>query len=288
MKILVAGATGVVGRSLLPLLVAAGHDVSGMTRRRDRAASIEALGAHPVIVDVLDSRRLRKAVKAEKPDVIIHQLTDLSAEDFAANGLLRIDGTRNLVEAARAAKVETMIAQSIAWLYVKGDEPAVETDALDGTLPPYKGVAALEEAVASMPRGIVLRYGALYGPGTWYAPGGAIAKRVQAGELNLSPAWTSFVHVDDAASAAVAALDWEAGAVNIVDDEPATFNDWLPLYAESLDAPGPKAGKHAALTGRPISNAKARGLGWEPTYPSWRSGGLITPAQEPEGDASRV
>ena len=183
MKILVAGATGVVGRSLVPQLVAAGHEVSGTTRRREKAVLLEELGAHPVVVDVLDSRRLRKAVKAEKPDVVIHQLTDLSAEDFAANGLLRIDGTRNLVEAARSARVETMIAQSIAWLYVKGEEPAVETDPLDGTLAPYKGVAALEEAVADMPRGVLLRYGALYGPGTWYAPGGAIAKRVQAGEL---------------------------------------------------------------------------------------------------------
>ncbi|GAA3220143.1 NAD(P)-dependent oxidoreductase [Actinocorallia longicatena] len=279
MKILVAGATGVVGRSLVPRLVAAGHEVSGTTRRRAKAGLLEELGAHPVVVDVLDARRLRKAVKAEKPDVIIHQLTDLSAEDFAANGLLRIDGTRNLVEAAHSAGVQTMIAQSIAWLYVKGEAPAVESDALDGTLPPYKGVAALEEAVADMPRGIVLRYGALYGPGTWYAPGGAIAARVQAGELNTSPAWTSFVHVDDAAAAAVAALDWEPGVVNIVDDEPATSNEWLPLYAEALGGPEPRAGRHAAATGRPASNAKARSLGWEPRYTSWRTGGLITAAE---------
>lgn len=277
MKILVAGATGVIGRALVPLLIEAGHEVSGTTRRRDKAPLLEELGAHPVVVDVLDGRRLRKAVKAERPDVIIHQLTDLSAEDFAANGLLRIDGTRNLVEAARAARVDTMIAQSIAWLYVQGEDLATEDEALDGALPPYKGVSALEEAVADMPNGVILRYGALYGPGTWYAPEGAIANRVMANELARTPAWTSFVHVDDAAAAAVQALDWPAGPVNIVDDEPATSEDWLPLYADSLGAPEPHAGRHARATGRPVSNAKAKTLGWAPKHRSWRTGLIGTP-----------
>jgi nucleoside-diphosphate-sugar epimerase len=281
MKILVAGATGVVGRALVPLLVEAGHEVSGTTRRRERVPFLESLGAHPVVVDVFDGRRLRKAVKAERPEVVIHQLTDLSAENFGANNTLRIEGTRNLVEAARHAGVQTVIAQSIAWSYVKGEEPAVESDALDTTLPPYQGVAALEAAVSAVPRGIILRYGALYGPGTWYAPGGAIADRVQNGELALSPAWTSFVHVADAAAAAVAALGWESGAVNIVDDEPATAADWLPLYADALGAPAPHLGRHAAATGRPVSNAKARELGWTPQYPSWRTG-LIKAAEPAE------
>ncbi|QXJ24017.1 NAD(P)-dependent oxidoreductase [Actinomadura graeca] len=272
MKILLAGATGVVGRRLIPLLVQAGHEVAGTTRREARAAAVRGYGASPVVVDVLDAAAVREAVEAERPDAIIHQLTDLSGEDFEANSHLRIEGTRNLVDAARAAGVETMIAQSIAWLYVAGDEMAVETDPLDPTLPPYEGVAALEEAVAEMPRGVVLRYGALYGPGTWYAPGGAIAKRVRAGNMSLSPAWTSFVHADDAATAALAALDWPAGAVNIVDDEPAAAADWLPVYSAALGAPTPPTARHAAVTGRPVSNAKALGLGWKPQIPSWRTG----------------
>ncbi|MFG1856459.1 NAD-dependent epimerase/dehydratase family protein [Actinomadura geliboluensis] len=273
MKILLAGATGVVGRRLIPLLVQAGHEVAGTTRRSDRAGLLRDLGAAPVVVDMLDGRAVRDAVAAERPDAVIHQLTDLSAEDFDANSRLRIAGTRHLVDAAKAAGVETMVAQSIAWLYVPGDTAAVESDPLDSSLPPYAGVAALEDAVGEMPRGVVLRYGALYGPGTWYAPDGAIAERARAGTLRLAPSWTSFVHADDAASAALAALDWPAGAVNIVDDEPATTADWLPVYSAAIGAPHPgSAGKHAATTGRPVSNAKALDLGWKPQVTSWRTG----------------
>ncbi|HEU5156931.1 MAG TPA: NAD(P)-dependent oxidoreductase [Streptosporangiaceae bacterium] len=272
MKILVAGATGVIGRSLVPLLIDAGHEVAGTTRRPERAESLTELGARPLIVDAFDADALRAAVTAERPDVIVHQLTDLSAEDFKANSRLRAEGTRNLVAAARAADVETMIAQSIAWLYLPGPTPAVEDDPLDPSAPPYDGVAALETAVATMPRGVVLRYGAFYGPGTWYAPDGAIADRVRAGELALTPAWTSFVHVDDAAAATLAALDWPAGPVNIVDDDPATANDWLPVYSDIIGAPEPGVARHAAATGRPVSNAKAHDLGWKPKYSTWRTG----------------
>ncbi|WP_396450552.1 NAD-dependent epimerase/dehydratase family protein [Actinomadura sp.] len=273
MKIFLAGATGVIGRRLIPLLVQAGHEVAGTTRRTGRAGLLRDLGAEPVVVDMLDGPAVRDAVAAARPDAVIHQLTDLSEEDFGANSRLRIAGTRNLVDAARAAGVETMIAQSIAWLYVPGDAPAVETDPLDSSLPPYEGVAALEKAVAEMPRGVVLRYGALYGPGTWYAPDGAIAERVRAGTMRPAPSWTSFVHTEDAASAALAALDWPAGPVNIVDDEPATTADWLPVYSATIGAPHPgSAGKHAATTGRPVSNAKALSLGWKPRFTSWRTG----------------
>ncbi|WP_067833403.1 NAD-dependent epimerase/dehydratase family protein [Actinomadura kijaniata] len=272
MKIFVAGATGVVGRRLVPLLVAAGHQVTGTTRRPERARTLADQRATPVVVDVMDAAALASAVAEARPDVIVHQLTDLSDEDFAANSRLRIVGTRNLVDAARAAGVETMVAQSIAWLYRPGDTPAVESDPLDPSLPPYEGVAALEQAVAEMPRGVVLRYGALYGAGTWYAPDGAIAERVRNGSLRRTPAWTSFVHADDAAAAVLTALDWPAGPVNIVDDEPATSAEWLPVYCEALGMPTPGTARHAAATGRPASNARARELGWKPRIASWRTG----------------
>jgi nucleoside-diphosphate-sugar epimerase len=272
LKILVAGATGVIGRHLVPLLIQAGHEVVGTTRRPERAESLTEMGARPLVVDAYDAAALHDAVTAERPDVVMHQLTDLSTEDFEANSRLRAEGTRNLVAAARAAEVETMIGQSIAWVYAPGTRPAVEDDPLDPSAPPYAGVVALEEGVGTMPRGVVLRYGALYGPGTWYAPDGAIADRVRAGELALNPAWTSFVHVDDAATAALAALDWPAGPVNVVDDEPATANEWLPVYAEIIGAPEPGVARHAAATARPVSNAKAHGLGWKPKYSTWRTG----------------
>ncbi|MFC5183949.1 NAD-dependent epimerase/dehydratase family protein [Actinomadura harenae] len=272
MKILVAGATGVVGRRLVPLLVQAGHEVVGTTRSPERAQLVADQHATPVVVDVLDAAALAAALAEHAPDVVIHQLTDLSAEDFAANSRLRIDGTRNLVDAARAAGVERMIAQSIAWVYRPGAEPATEDDELDPSLQPHPAVASLEEAVGEMPHGVVLRYGAFYGPGTWYAPGGAIAERVHAGALSLTPTWTCFVHVDDAASAAVAALDWPAGPVNIVDDEPATAAEWLPVYSSALGAPTPPTARHAAKQGRPVSNTRARELGWKPRLESWRDG----------------
>jgi nucleoside-diphosphate-sugar epimerase len=272
LKVLVAGATGAIGRRLVPLLVQTGHTVSGITRRPERAETLTEMGARPLVVDVFDADALREVVAGDRPDVVVHQLTDLSAEDFKANSRLRAVGTRNLVEAAQAAGVQTMVAQSIAWVYRPGPRPAVEEDPLDPSAPPYAGVAALEETVDVMSRGVVLRYGAFYGPGTWYAPDGAIADRVRAGDLAKTPVWTSFIHVDDAATAALEALDWPAGPVNIVDDEPATAAEWLPVYSAAIGAPEPGIARHAAEIGRPVSNAKARGLGWKPTYPSWRTG----------------
>lgn len=258
MKIFVAGASGAIGRRLLPLLIEAGHTVTGTTRHSDRAQGIADLGAEPVLVDVFDSDRLRAAVAEAAPDVVVHQLTDLSGEDFEANSRLRIKGTRNLVDAAKAAAVEVMVAQSIAWLYVPGTEPAVETDPLDPAVRSYAGVVALEEAVAEMTRGVVLRYGRLYGPGTWYAPDGLITERIRKGEFDEGPSWGCFVHVDDAAAAAVSALDWPAGVVNIVDDEPTT--DWIKAFGGTPPKGVP--------SGRPISNAKAHSLGWRPAHPS--------------------
>ncbi|MEV5571046.1 NAD(P)-dependent oxidoreductase [Spirillospora sp. NPDC052269] len=272
MKILVAGATGVVGRRLVPLLVQAGHEVVGTTRSPERAQLIADQHATPCVVDVFDAEALTAALTEHAPDVVIHQLTDLSAGDFDANARLRIDGTRNLVDAARAAGVEKMIAQSIAWVYRPGEDPATEDDDLDPSLQPYPAVAALEKAVGEMPHGVVLRYGAFYGPGTWYAPEGAIAQQVHAEALKLTPSWTCFVHVDDAASAAVAALDWPEGPVNIVDDEPATAAEWVPVYSAALGAPTPPTARHAALQGRPVSNARALELGWKPRLASWREG----------------
>lgn len=272
MKILVAGATGAVGRRLVPLLVEAGHEVSGTTRSAERAGLVSEMKAKPVVVDVLDAGALTDALARVRPDAVIHQLTDLRAEDFEANARLRTEGTRNLVTAARDAGVEMMIGQSISWVYEPGDEPAVETDPLDAAARPYPGISALEEQIGTMPHGIVLRYGALYGPDTWYAAEGAIAERVRGGGLALTPAWTSFVHVEDAATAALAALEWPAGPVNIVDDEPARAAEWLPVYSSLLGAPTPHPARHAAGTGRPVSNAKARSLSWKPQTPSWRTG----------------
>jgi nucleoside-diphosphate-sugar epimerase len=277
MKIFLAGATGVVGRLLLPLLVEAGHDVAGTTRSANKQGQIIAMGGRPVLVDALDRDSMFAALNDERPDVVIHQLTDLSARNFGANSQLRIDGTRNLVDAALKVGVERMIAQSISWVCVPGEKPAHEDELLDlEAAPPRRrtiaAVQSLEQTLLEMPVGVVLRYGLLYGPDTWYSRSGLTTEQIRRGEITASDAVTSFLHVSDAAQAAVPALNWPAGAVNIVDDTPAAGREWVPLYAKLVGAPAPpiQAGRQGWERGE--SNAKARQLGWNPQYPTWREG----------------
>jgi len=277
MRVLVAGATGAVGRRLVPALVAAGHEVAGTTRTEGGARLLRGLGARPLLVDAFDGAGLSRALGAERPEAVIHQLTDLSRLDLEANARLRIEGTRNLVDAARAAGVRRMVAQSIAFAYGPGRAPAREDEPLDlGAHPPrlrtVEGVAALERTVAEMEQGVVLRYGTLYGPGTFYAPGGLVAERIRKGEMPATGGATSFLHVDDAAAAASLALGWPAGTVNVVDDEPAPGWAWIPVLAALLGGPPPPVGGPGAPAERGASNARARGLGWRPAYASWREG----------------
>lgn len=272
MKVFLAGAGGAIGRRLVPLLLEAGHEVVGTTRRPEVAEAIRAQGAEPIVVDVYDADALASAVARCAPDAVIHQLTDLSAMDYAANGRLRKVGTPNLVAAARAAGVERIVAQSIAWIYAPGDGPATEQDPLDDSASAYGGIVALERSVTELPHAVVLRYGSFYGPGTWYAPDGAFGEQARRGELTATPAWASFIHVDDAAAAALAALDWPAGVFNVVDDEPAPGLEWVPCFCEAVGAPAPPVDADSPASGRPVSNARAREQGWAPRHGSWRSG----------------
>jgi nucleoside-diphosphate-sugar epimerase len=182
------------------LLIEAGHDVTAMTRRRKAVEVLRSQGAEPVAADAFDRAAAFAAVGGA--EVVIHQLTDLRERDFAANARLRVEGTRNVVDAALAAGVRRMIAQSIAFAYVVGDGPADEERPLD--LERWSAVAALEAATAELPEWVVLRYGLFYGPGTWY-------DRIPADAA-------SFVHVDAAAAAAVQALHWPSGTYNICED----------------------------------------------------------------------
>ncbi len=219
MRIFLAGAAGVIGRRLTPLLVLMGHEVTGTTRSADKAGSLEAMCARPVVVDVFDADALTAAVVAARPDVVIHQLTDLPsapgtpgyAEGQQRNNRLRRDGTRNLVLAAKAAGARRVIAQSIAFAYAPGEGPRHESDPLDlaadGTRAlTVAGVAALEKAVLGTPpiAGTVLRYGYFYGPGTW----------------NETPSRPPSIHIDAAAHAVLLALERGAsGIYNIAEDD---------------------------------------------------------------------
>jgi nucleoside-diphosphate-sugar epimerase len=276
MRIFLAGGSGAIGRQLIPLLIADGHAVFATTRRPDRLSAIAALGAEPLVLDALDRDAVHSTLAGLKPDAIIHQLTDLAGGVGPGNAALRVHGTRNLVDAAKAVGVDRMVAQSIAWVVEPGSSPANESTPLDpDTTEPragtVAGVRALETAVLELPYGVVLRYGQLYGPGTWYARNGRYGQDALAGILPATPAIATFVHVTDAARAAVAALAWPPGTVNILDDTPAPGTDWVPVFAAVLDAPPPSS-EPGPATGRLISNAKMHTLGFSLTYPSWRTG----------------
>lgn len=306
MRVLLAGAAGVMGRQLAPRLVAAGHDVVGMTRNPAKRDAVTALGATPVIADALDPDQVAAAVATAEPEAIIHQLTAIGAIDirhfdraFALTNRLRSEGTDHLLSAGRAVGVKRFLAQSYtSWPYARTGGPVKdEDDPLDptpvgGMRESMRAIRHLEDAVTSADWtvGIVLRYGAFYGPGTSIAPGGEQYEMVRKRRFPLvgdgAGVW-SFVHVGDAAQATVAALsEGERGIYNVVDDEPAPVAEWLPALARAIGAPKPwhvprwagrlfagEAGAIMMTEVRGAANAKAkRELHWQPEHPSWREG----------------
>ena len=280
MHVFLAGSTGVLGRRIIPLLTGGGHQVTALTRRSDRTGMLLSLGAHPAVADALDQESLAAAVKLAAPDVVMHQLTDLTAGTSTSNAVLRARGTRNLMDAARGAGVGRVISQSIAWAYSAGCEPADEETPLDlGAAEPrlttIRGVAALEQMTREAPEWVVLRYGIFYGPDTWYEPRGNKAADARASRLVADDNVASFVHVDDAAAAAVQALTWPSGPVNICDDEPATGRQWVPAFCQAVGAPTPAASSPGTRQpwARGADNHHARThLAWSPRFPSWCQG----------------
>ena len=239
MRIFLAGATGVIGRRVVPLLVDRGHSVTGLVRRAADAGWLRSLGAKAVRGRRVRRDGVRRAVALAAPDVVMHQLTDLKGGNFRANSEMRMTGTRYLVDAALAAGIRRVVAQSIAWAYQAGKGPAAEDVPLDlgsegSRRRTVQGVAALEAAVREAPEWVVLRYGVLYGPGTWYSRGGLMAEQAARGELAADGDVSSFVHVDDAAGAAVEALAWPSGFVNVCDDVPAAGREWVPAFCRAV------------------------------------------------------
>jgi nucleoside-diphosphate-sugar epimerase len=307
MRIFVAGATGALGRRLVPLLVEGGHQVTAMTRSPGKAAGLRAAGAAPVVADALDRDDVLRVVAAARPEVVVHQLTDLAGTTnlkkfdagFAATNRLRTEGTDNLLAAARAAGARRLVAQSFAgWPFARVGGPVkTEEDPLDPDPPAelrrtLDAIRHLEAAVARAEgiEGLVLRYGGFYGPGTSAGVGGYMLDDLRRRRLPVVGAGTgvwSFVHIDDAAAATAAAVERGApGLYQIVDDDPAPVSEWLPALAEAAGARPPRrvpvwaarllAGEHGVVLMtevRGADNAKAkRELGWRPAYPSWRQG----------------
>jgi nucleoside-diphosphate-sugar epimerase len=278
MRIFLAGGTGAIGRLLIPMLLNAGHEVTASSRTAAGVDAIKAAGAEATRLDAFDRDGVAQAVARSAPELIVHQLTALSVGDPAANARIRREGTRNLVDAAHAAGVGRIIAQSIAWAYKPGDRPAGEGTPLDVSAAPPRantigGIQALEAAVAELDHSVVLRYGTLYGPDTWYRRGGLVAESLAAGTMPATDAVSSFLHVQDAAHAVIEALAWPSGPVNIVDDEPAPGRTWIPALCEALGLAAPEPSPGRAGWERGADNTYARDtLGWQPLHPSWRTG----------------
>jgi nucleoside-diphosphate-sugar epimerase len=306
MRVFVAGATGAIGRRLVPQLVEAAHQVTAITRSKEKLGMLSDLGAEAVSCDVFDAGRLGTVVARAEPDAVINQLTDLPQslnprklkEYYAANNRVRREGTRNLLDAARGAGARRFLVQGSAYWYgptggpVKTEEAPLYLDAPAPIGPAVATIKEVEDAVLSAEgiEGVVLRYGMFYGPGTWYAKDGDVGRQVRKRRypmIGRGEGTYSFIHVDDAASATVAALERaRPGVYNVVDDEPSTAAEWMPVYAEALGAKRPL--RVPAFVARLIvggalvrwmlglqgaSNQKIEDeLGWSPRYESWRRG----------------
>ncbi|HEX3561347.1 MAG TPA: NAD(P)-dependent oxidoreductase [Solirubrobacterales bacterium] len=309
MKVFVAGATGAIGKQLVPMLVEGGHEVTGMTRTAAKADLIRSLGARPAVVDALDPEAVAQAVAESEPEIVIHELTaiDLSSfsrsidKQFAETNRLRTEGLDHLLTAAKAAGARRFIAQSFAgWPYKRVGGPVKsEEDLLDDNPPKpvRESLAAIRHLEGAVTRaegieGIALRYGGFYGPGTSLAldPPGEQTQMVRRRRFpivgNGAGTW-SLVHIRDAAAATAAAMDrGDPGVYNVVDDDPAPVAVFLPELAKNIGAKPPRhvprwlgrlvGGEVAVImmtTIRGASNAKAkRELGWQLRYPSWRLG----------------
>ncbi|WP_200307172.1 NAD-dependent epimerase/dehydratase family protein [Streptomyces adelaidensis] len=302
MRVLVAGATGVVGYPLVGVLRARGHEVIALVREGSGGRAPEA--DEVVVADALDRDALLPAVRAARPEVVVHQMSALRLlrddppEAFARTARLRTEGTANLIDAARAAGARRLVAQSIAFAAAPAGDPVLDEDAPLYVDAPDPGWALTVRAVAELERqvsssglaGVVLRYGTLYGPRTAYARTGATARSVLAGRLPLpgdGSGIMSFLHVEDAVGAAVAAVEADAtGVFHVTDDDPAPAAQWLPHLARMLAGPSPRSVPtalaprllgwfmtHQLTSAHGAANDRARtALGWKPTRPSWRDG----------------
>jgi nucleoside-diphosphate-sugar epimerase len=298
MRVFVAGGSGVLGRRLVPQLVARGHEVTATTTSAAKLGLLGRLGAHGVVMDGLDAASVGEAVAAARPDTIVHQMTGLSVAHagkpnlrrpdrfFAVTNRLRSEGIDHLLAAAEATGVSHVVAQGHASMNGVREGGWVKTE--EDPLEVIAGTAAVNhlEDVVVKAGGAVLRYGGFYGPGAIDDQVELLRKR-QYPLVGRATGYMSWIHLDDAASATVLAVEQKAtGVFNIVDDDPAPIGEWLPYLAECAGAKPPRrlpawlarlvAGEMVVgmLTeGRAFSNAKAkRELGWELRYPSWRQG----------------
>jgi nucleoside-diphosphate-sugar epimerase len=307
MKVFLTGATGAIGRRIVPRLVERGHEVVGMTRSPSKEGMLRDLGAEPVVADGLDRRAVVKAIRRAEPEVVVHEMTAISDiksfrkldQEFELTNRLRAEGTDTLIEGARLAGARRVVAQSFGgWTsertggWVKTEEDPLDPNPPKAMSQSLAAIRHLEAAVTSADglEGVVLRYGGFYGAGSTLGEGGDFLEQIRKRRLPIvgdgAGRW-SFIQLDDAASATVLAIEGEAtGIYNVSDDEPAPVSEWLPYLARVLGAPPPRhvpvwlgrllagePGVSMFTKSRGVSNAKFKDeFGWTLEYPSWRKG----------------
>lgn len=273
-KIFVTGATGLIGMHLTQRLLEEGYEVAGLTTSSHGATKLTEHRVKPYIGNILNADEVMKAIGDYKPDIIIHQITDLKNANMEDNAKVRIEGTTNLVEAALKYSVKKIISQSIYFAVEGGEGLADETSPLDlkstgERLTTVKGVQVLEEQTARLPQYVILRFGYLYGPGTWFGKDGMIYQQFINGEVSVTDGEISFIHIEDAVDSTIQSLSFKSGIYHVVDDEPLQYETWAKRYAEHLNVtPQIHITEHKNYE-RGSTNSKFKAAGGRLKYPTF-------------------
>ena len=276
-KIFVTGATGLIGTKLTKRLIEEGYEVAGLTTSEKGKEKLDNAGVKAYIGNILEYDTIEKSIGDFKPDIIMNEITDLKQVDMSANTKVRIEGTKNLVEAAIKHDVPHIQSQSIAFVYEAGDTLATEETSLDYDASGDRkitvdGVEGLEKESARLNKHVILRYGLLYGPGTWYGKDGMIYNQFINGEVTMTDGVQSFIHIDDAVETAIQALNFESGIYNVADDEPVKGDDWAKWYANELNVSPTLNIEPAAPFERGVTNKKFKDQGGKLIYATWKDG----------------
>ncbi|MFI3377768.1 NAD-dependent epimerase/dehydratase family protein [Mammaliicoccus sciuri] len=276
-KIFVTGATGLIGTKLTKRLIEEGYEVAGLTTSEKGKEKLDNAGVKAYIGNILEYDTIEKSIGDFKPDIIMNEITDLKQVDMSANTKVRIEGTKNLVEAAIKHDVPHIQSQSIAFVYEAGDTLATEETSLDYDASGDRkitvdGVEGLEKESARLNKHVILRYGLLYGPGTWYGKDGMIFNQFINGEVTMTDGVQSFIHIDDAVETAIQALNFESGIYNVADDDPVKGDDWAKWYANELNVSPTLNIEPAAPFERGVTNKKFKDQGGKLIYATWKDG----------------
>ncbi|MCJ1783933.1 NAD-dependent epimerase/dehydratase family protein [Mammaliicoccus sciuri] len=276
-KIFVTGATGLIGTKLTKRLIEEGYEVAGLTTSEKGKEKLDNAGVKAYIGNILEYDTIEKSIGDFKPDIIMNEITDLKQVDMSANTKVRIEGTKNLVEAAIKHDVPHIQSQSIAFVYEAGDTLATEETSLDYDASGDRkitvdGVEGLEKESARLNKHVILRYGLLYGPGTWYGKDGMIYNQFINGEVTMTDGVQSFIHIDDAVETAIQALNFESGIYNVADDDPVKGDDWAKWYANELNVTPTLNIEPAAPFERGVTNKKFKDQGGKLIYATWKDG----------------